>query len=323
MKNLNGLNYYEILQIPFEASIAEIEQAYKDALSIYGEDALPTYCLFTENERENILKLVEKAYLTLIDEDKKAAYNDELAVSGQFSKPIIPKDQKAASPPSLSSYLKREKHLYSREIMQLLDSCKKDIDLLKKDRQGIKNHLKWLSFSEKLRNKSGFSELEPELLAILTEIEESSRRLQRKISVINISYTLIAIAGFIILTNTNVIMLPGFNVPYTVLLMGLVGCIFSMWLRLPNIRSEQLLQYDLTVWFIICPPVAVVASGLFFGIAQILLSLFQIALSDESWIFWILAFVVGVINWVYFYEKLRGVFTSRCRTKKKKQSEIV
>ena len=321
MKNLNGLNYYEILQIPFDASIAEVEQAYKDALSIYGEDALPTYCLFTEHERENILKLVEKAYLTLTDEDKKAAYNDELAASGQFSKAIVPTDRKASSPSSLSSYLKNEKHLYSREIVQLLDSCKNDIDLLKKDRQGIKNRLKWLRIKEKLQNKNIFPELEPELLAILTEIEKSLLRWQRKISVIIISYTLIAIAGFIILTTTNAIMLPGFNIPYTVLLMGLIGCVFSMWLRLPNIRSELSLQYDLTVWFIICPPVAVVASGLFFGIAQILLSLFQIDLSDESWTFWILAFVVGFVNWVYFYDKLRGGFTSRGRTKNKRQSD--
>lgn len=336
MKNLNGLNYYDILQVPFEASSAEIEQAHKEALSVYGEDALATYCLFSEDERENILSLIEKAYLTLVDEDKRSAYNDELAASGQFNETIIAKGQIKLSHPSLSSYLQRERHLtdpnsgmqstenhlYSREIMQLIDSYKKDIELVKKDRQGIKNRHKLLWMKEKLQNMRISCELEPKLLTILTEIEKSSLRRRRKISVIIITYTLFAVGGFIVQTATNAIMLPGFNIPYSVLLMGLFGCLLSMWLRLPNIRSEQSLQYDLTVWFIICPPVAVIAAGISFGIAQFLTSVFQIDLSDESWIFWILAFVVGFVNWVYFYERLMGGFVNRGRTKKQRPSEI-
>ena len=335
MKKLDELNYYEILQIPSGASNETIEHAYGEALSIYGEDALATYCLFSDNDRENILELVEKAYMTLINEDKRAAYNDELAASGRLKEPILPKDSKHPSTLFLSDYQNREKHRnnlklhvqrtetdsYSQEIAQLLDICSKDIELLNKDRQGVKNRLKLLDMKEKIHNNGMVAGLEPELLTVCTEIEKSSLRRQRKISIIIFSYTLFAHASFITLAVSNAIILPGFNIPYTVLLMGLIGCIFGMWLRLPNIGSKQSLRYDLIVWFVICPPVAVTAAGLSFGIAQVLLPLFQIVLPDESWIFWLLAFAFGFVNWVYVYDKLSGIFAKRRRRDQQSKPE--
>ena len=335
MKKLDELNYYEILRIPSGASTEAIEQAYGEALSIYGEDALATYCLFSESDRENILERIEKAYLTLSSEDKRAAYNDELAASGRLHIPIAPKGQKNPSTIFLADHLKRERRLnnqnvdvqstetdsYSQEIKQLLDSCSNDIELLNKDRQGVKNRLKLLEIKEKIHNKGMLAGIEPELLAMLTEIEKSTLRRQRKITIIIILYSLFALAGFIALAVSNAIMLPGFNIPYTVLLMGLIGCIFGMWLRLPNIRSEQSLRYDLTIWFVICPPVALTAAGLSFGIAQVLLPLFQIVLPDESWIFWLLAFAVGFVNWVYVYDKLSSIFAMRRRRDKQGKPE--
>jgi DnaJ-class molecular chaperone len=43
MKKFEDLSYYEILEIPVEASSYEIREAYKEALSIYTEDSLTTY----------------------------------------------------------------------------------------------------------------------------------------------------------------------------------------------------------------------------------------------------------------------------------------
>ena len=83
MKSLNGLNYYEVLQIPVNASFIEIKRAYRDSLSIYSEDSLATYSMFSNDERDNILKKIEKAFLTLIDENKRAAYDKTLVDSGQ------------------------------------------------------------------------------------------------------------------------------------------------------------------------------------------------------------------------------------------------
>ena len=83
MRYFDGLNYYQILKIPENSSFLEIKQAYRDAVSIYGEDSLSTYSLFSTDEREQILKAIEEAFLTLINGNKRAAYDKMLVNSGQ------------------------------------------------------------------------------------------------------------------------------------------------------------------------------------------------------------------------------------------------
>ena len=83
MKSFDGLNYYEILKIPTNSPSFEIKRAYRDALSIYDEDSPVTYSLFSNEERDNILKTIKEAFLTLIDEHKRAAYDTIIADSEQ------------------------------------------------------------------------------------------------------------------------------------------------------------------------------------------------------------------------------------------------
>ena len=83
MKSFDGLNYYEILKIPTNSPSFEIKRAYRDALSIYDEDSPVTYSLFSNEERDNILKTIKEAFLTLIDEHKRAAYDTMLSDSEQ------------------------------------------------------------------------------------------------------------------------------------------------------------------------------------------------------------------------------------------------
>ncbi len=88
MKKFDELNYYEILKIPMNSSYFQIKQAYKDALSLYDQDSVPTYSLFTRAERDEILKKINDAHSTLIDDNKKAAYDRMLVDSGQAEAPI-------------------------------------------------------------------------------------------------------------------------------------------------------------------------------------------------------------------------------------------
>ncbi|MBW2669052.1 MAG: helix-turn-helix domain-containing protein [Deltaproteobacteria bacterium] len=97
MKYFDGLNYYEILKIPEKSSFLEIKQAYKDAVSIYGEDSLVTYSLFSTDERGKILKIIEEAFFTLIDGKKRAAYDRMLVDSGQSDTTFI-SDQSQSEP---------------------------------------------------------------------------------------------------------------------------------------------------------------------------------------------------------------------------------
>ena len=98
MKSLDSLNYYEILKISVNASFIEIKRAYRDVLSIYDEDSFATYSLFPATERDNILKVIEKAFLTLIDENKRAAYDKMLVDSGQLDMSVVRKEQKKPTP---------------------------------------------------------------------------------------------------------------------------------------------------------------------------------------------------------------------------------
>lgn len=87
MKRFEQLNYYEILEVPVGASSFEIRQAYKEALSLYDEDSLSTYALFSGEERERILQIIEEAFYTLVDENKRDAYIKGLVDEGRLDIP--------------------------------------------------------------------------------------------------------------------------------------------------------------------------------------------------------------------------------------------
>lgn len=89
MKKFEDLSYYEILEVPLNASSYEIREAYKEALSIYNEDSLTTYTLFSDDERDRILEKVEEAFLTLVDERKRSDYDRMLVDSGTMAEGIL------------------------------------------------------------------------------------------------------------------------------------------------------------------------------------------------------------------------------------------
>jgi hypothetical protein len=197
---------------------------------------------------------------------------------------------------------------YRLEIIQTIDEYILKLKSQKMDRRRIRNRLKLLQMREMIYGNRNVTEIEKELRAMSVDIEEPTLRMLRNISIVIVVYTLIAIASFVLLAATDTIMLPGFNIPYSVLLMGLMGSLVSMYVKLPNLRANELFNGDKTVWFIVNPPVAVIMAGIFFGIAQIFLQMIAVDLLDESWAFWIMACVVGLINWIYCYECLQKKF---------------
>ena len=99
MKRFEDFNYYEILEIPCNASTFQIREAYRDALSIYGEGSLSTYSLFTAEERHKILGRVERAFNTLIDKKARDEYDKSLLESGLVPETQMEKkDQKKPIP---------------------------------------------------------------------------------------------------------------------------------------------------------------------------------------------------------------------------------
>lgn len=91
MNRFEELNLYEILGIPLNASYFEIRQAYKEELSIYDEDSVISYSFFSDDERAEILKKIEEAFLTLMDEIKRGEYDRALVDAGIADVSILSK----------------------------------------------------------------------------------------------------------------------------------------------------------------------------------------------------------------------------------------
>jgi len=121
MKKLDGLNYYEILKIPMTSSYFEIKRAYTDALSLYNENSIVTYSLFSKEERDKIIDDIENAFSTLTHDQKRAAYDQMLVDSGQVDTLIPSKEKQYASPPLFPTHTNvNETQLYSRVKEKLL-----------------------------------------------------------------------------------------------------------------------------------------------------------------------------------------------------------
>jgi DnaJ-class molecular chaperone len=89
IRKFEELNYYELLQVPFNASSFEVRQAYKSILSIYEDGSLATYSLFSDDERTSILQRIEKAFLTLMDDKKRDEYDRRLVRRGDLSEDML------------------------------------------------------------------------------------------------------------------------------------------------------------------------------------------------------------------------------------------
>jgi len=121
MKKFDGLNYYEILKIPITSSYFEIKRAYKDALSLYNEDSIVTYSLFSKEERDKIIDDIQNAFSTLTDDRKRAAYDQMLVDSGQMETLIPSKEKQYVSSPLSPTHTHvNENQLYTRVKEKLL-----------------------------------------------------------------------------------------------------------------------------------------------------------------------------------------------------------
>lgn len=82
MKTFESDNYYDILQIATDAGKDAIRHAYRQALTLYDADSVATYALFSDRQRQTLLAAIEKAFETLIDDDRRAAYDQMLIDTG-------------------------------------------------------------------------------------------------------------------------------------------------------------------------------------------------------------------------------------------------
>jgi DnaJ-class molecular chaperone len=85
MRRLTEQNYYDLLDVSPKASFEEVQSAYDEAVSIYSNDSIPTYSLFTQEEREQIMARLVEAYKILTNGQLRKEYNQILIERGEFS----------------------------------------------------------------------------------------------------------------------------------------------------------------------------------------------------------------------------------------------
>lgn len=88
-KGFAKLNYYEMLDVKPDATMFEIRHAFNAALQVYQPGSLASYSFFSEDERREVLSLIEKAHSTLINDHSRKKYNEELVQSGELDEETV------------------------------------------------------------------------------------------------------------------------------------------------------------------------------------------------------------------------------------------
>lgn len=78
----NGVNYYEILEVAYDAPQHEVHKAYTRAKATYASDNPALYSMFTVDESRDLLKLIEEAYSVLGNHGLRRNYDEVLRKGG-------------------------------------------------------------------------------------------------------------------------------------------------------------------------------------------------------------------------------------------------
>lgn len=126
MKPYPKQTYYEILDIPTDASPSAINHAYGEAFELYRDDSMAAYSFFSDSERKEMLARLEEAYLTLINPGSRSSYDRSLMEMGVMEE-------------------ENRYHDHSKRVMPVYDIRRK------------KTHYAWLS-KVPVADKSGVAE---------------------------------------------------------------------------------------------------------------------------------------------------------------------
>jgi len=74
-------NYYEILELTPSASTADVYAAYQRARATYSPSSPALYSMFSTEEAQELLRLIEEAYQTLSNQSRRRDYDVKIGVS--------------------------------------------------------------------------------------------------------------------------------------------------------------------------------------------------------------------------------------------------
>jgi hypothetical protein len=79
-RRLSEQDFYQVLEIGYDASPEEIQSAYEDAREIYSREALVSFSILSEPERRRTYERIAEAYQTLIAEESRRLYDESLGI---------------------------------------------------------------------------------------------------------------------------------------------------------------------------------------------------------------------------------------------------
>ncbi|HET6922136.1 MAG TPA: DnaJ domain-containing protein, partial [Anaeromyxobacteraceae bacterium] len=89
MRPIGDQSLYEVLEIPRDAPVEEVEKAYQRAKALYGPGSLATYSLVAPEEMALLNRRIEEAHRVLIDAGARAGYDAALPAAAGRSAPSI------------------------------------------------------------------------------------------------------------------------------------------------------------------------------------------------------------------------------------------
>jgi len=79
-RRLSEQDFYQVLEVSYDASPEEIQSAYEDAREIYSREALVSVSILSEPERRRTYERIAEAYQTLIAEESRRLYDESLGI---------------------------------------------------------------------------------------------------------------------------------------------------------------------------------------------------------------------------------------------------
>ena len=76
-KKIEEMDHYEILNVKKSASQQEIQRAYRIGISSYSPDSMAHYTLLSEEEREEMLNRIERAFQILGNPESRREYDEK------------------------------------------------------------------------------------------------------------------------------------------------------------------------------------------------------------------------------------------------------
>jgi len=100
LRRLSERDHYEVLEVGYDASPEEIQNAYEEAREMYTHDALVSGSILSDQERRRTYECITAAYQTLIAEDSRRIYDEMIGVRSRKSVGRPRSDASPASSPS-------------------------------------------------------------------------------------------------------------------------------------------------------------------------------------------------------------------------------